>query len=134
MENWWKCLDMWAWINYQLRIKPRHLETLKKQYLTEFDPSNLGMSANCYFCEAAEGCWACPAKEVDEMFHCQSQAYSYLISPMAFFMKVQRLNKKRIGRNVEVYIDRKGHYLLVDGSAKYYYENILERVHDVVED
>ena len=97
-ETWTLCMKMWRWIAKQKRNSSRlQIGRLKWVWVSSHTKDH--PLASCYFCEYVVrrglGCNACPGRKIDTDFYCKDNDYHFSSKPLAFYAKLQELNKKR---------------------------------------
>jgi hypothetical protein len=86
---------MWKWVseNYE---KYSNVHRAKGAWLVDNGYPELIHGSACFFCLYTDPCCGCPARQVDDDFHCvNSEGYDYLAEPKAFYAKLVELDKKR---------------------------------------
>ena len=100
-QTWRYQLQMSEWIAEKIKNgSAEGVITLKGQWLEEngFD----AIQNDCFFCQYDEqfgdDCRHCPAKLIDEDFHCSARNIdiNYAYNPVKFYAKLIKLNKKRL--------------------------------------
>ncbi len=105
---WINCIRMWKWISENLprgfkRLsvvnKEEEIKILKTKWLDENRFEN-HLQHSCFFCDYdsrhGNNCDFCPARLVDESFHCNShKEYSHIRNPQEFYREITELNSKR---------------------------------------
>ena len=104
-ETWELCLAKWKWISRQCKSKSekwcvKNVGSLKERWLTTNGFTVGDMENSCFFCEydalRQDSCMTCPAREIENTFHCISPENYYLARPRKFYAELKRLNKIRL--------------------------------------
>jgi len=104
-DVWKECLRMWAWIDKH--IGEKDVCSLKTTWIRENYEKNIYVDWDCFFCRQAEFCdvWYgaggedesdCPGVKIDPSFRCTNKEYHYEKEPHKFYLKLRRLNRKRL--------------------------------------
>ena len=103
-ETWNYIKQMWADIAFKKEVlkDERSITQLKRAWLKENEPGFVGMTSNCFFCEAQDGnCAKCPGKAVDRKFSCMNAGYEFQNKPGAFYREILRLDEIRTAKPPE---------------------------------
>ena len=98
---------MWDWISANLpdgfsessnTMKEFVVKSLKCQWLQKNKFTEL-ITSNCFFCDYdkkyGNNCESCPARLVEENFHCADLTHHFARDPIGFYQHVVKLNSKR---------------------------------------
>lgn len=104
---WELCMEQWPWIIEEIEADMGSVSHLKAKWVKR--NGFKCVMANCFFCEYAHqrdkqfytkgDCKDCPGKKVDKNFDCENSEYHYTNDPIAFWHKIQEMNKIRTKEN-----------------------------------